>query len=351
MEERLQFDRTRCVNLRHAAVNCRRCETVCARSVFKWENQALLLRPERCTQCGACLAECPTEALKGEGVEVPLLSQDEHEPTAHLTLACQETVHQTGEWTIPCLATLTLPDLLHLNIAGVSTLTLRHAPCDGCPKASYRSLSETIQRVEGLCAMLGGTLTVTQETRDAKVEHRRRAFLLHPLLSHRGAEPLEASSEPREPIRGEADTWVNPLHPPREPCIPDRQKQLFTALWRLSRGEAPLKERPLDWLRAPQWREGCDECGLCALVCPTGSLKGDPNAFLVLPMACVQCEACVRVCPHQSVELVPYTLAQFLSSTPLLVRVKHSDSPQHEGSEAWEQKLGSFFEGVPVYRT
>lgn len=41
--------------------------------------------------------------------------------------------------------------------------------------------------------------------------------------------------------------------------------------------------------------EGCDRCGLCAKVCPTGAI--DPTDFSVSRGPCLKCGACVKMCP------------------------------------------------------
>ena len=40
----------------------------------------------------------------------------------------------------------------------------------------------------------------------------------------------------------------------------------------------------------------CNHCGLCASVCPMGSI--DPEDVTSVPGICIKCQACVRQCPH-----------------------------------------------------
>ncbi|MDT3843030.1 MAG: EFR1 family ferrodoxin [Bacillota bacterium] len=44
--------------------------------------------------------------------------------------------------------------------------------------------------------------------------------------------------------------------------------------------------------------ERCDECGLCAEVCPLGSI--DPKDVYSVPGVCIKCMACVRKCPQRA---------------------------------------------------
>jgi ferredoxin len=46
-----------------ACIACERCERVCPRGVFAVSDVAALPRIARCEQCGACVVQCPTDAL------------------------------------------------------------------------------------------------------------------------------------------------------------------------------------------------------------------------------------------------------------------------------------------------
>ena len=42
----------------------------------------------------------------------------------------------------------------------------------------------------------------------------------------------------------------------------------------------------------------CDQCGICAAVCPLGSV--DPEDISKTPGICIKCHACIRKCPRQA---------------------------------------------------
>ena len=64
----------------------------------------------------------------------------------------------------------------------------------------------------------------------------------------------------------------------------------------------PLDEngQPAKFLKAKPVTdaEKCTECGICAAVCPVGSINKD-NVFEV-PGVCIKCQACVRKCPEDA---------------------------------------------------
>ena len=42
--------------------------------------------------------------------------------------------------------------------------------------------------------------------------------------------------------------------------------------------------------------EVCEDCGLCAKVCPTGAISINPGKVEVNPLACTGCGHCIEVC-------------------------------------------------------
>lgn len=63
-------------------------------------------------------------------------------------------------------------------------------------------------------------------------------------------------------------------------------------------GNRPYKEaKPMPL--APEAREHCTKCGLCAEVCPTGAISGVELAKAD-PAKCIACLACVKKCPDNA---------------------------------------------------
>ena len=160
-------------------------------------------------------------------------------------------------------------------------------------------------------------------------------------------------TEPSPYLTGDETTWVNPHNPQTVRSVPEQQKLLFSTLLLLSRQMKTLAQGAMTGLKRPELAMSCTDCGLCALVCPTGALHEDTvgNVWQVLSMACVQCEACARVCPQQAVRFVECELQHFLSSDPIVVRERSHSTQASDETDAWEKKLGLYFNGVPVYRT
>lgn len=349
MMEPIRFDRTRCVNLRHAAVNCRRCETVCAHSVFHWVSSTLRFNAKACEACCACVGVCPTQALSVPAFEAISNTMQVNRLPEALTISCSDVeLQSTSAIQIPCLHALTPSRLLHAYLAGVRQLTLCHASCEHCAKRAHRSFVDTVDYAQRVLMMFGESLTVTWVKDAEHISHSRRAFFIQPLRQIQTEQ-----TEPLPCLTGDETTWVNPHHPPTVKGAPDQQKQLFLALLLLCRQTKTLAHGAMTGLKRPELTTNCADCGLCALVCPTGALHEDTlhNSWQVLSMACVQCEACARVCPHQAVRFVENELQHFLSPVPIVLRERSHAMQVGDGSDAWEQKLGLYMNGVPVYRT
>ena len=60
----------------------------------------------------------------------------------------------------------------------------------------------------------------------------------------------------------------------------------------------PLQEdgSPANFLKAkPKTSDSCNDCGICARVCPMGSIS--PEDYRTVTGICIKCQACVKSCP------------------------------------------------------
>ena len=67
--DRPSFSPERCINRRQRRVVCRRCADICPRGVFSLERGSGL-RWDHCTDCGLCVANCPSRCFTPSGQDV-----------------------------------------------------------------------------------------------------------------------------------------------------------------------------------------------------------------------------------------------------------------------------------------
>ena len=95
----LTLEYERCVRTRSVASGCRACVDVCPAGAITLagEKQSVAVDLDACTDCGLCLAACPTEAFSGV-FDVATLE-------APARLAC-------GEGGVPCVGAVSAEDLV-----------------------------------------------------------------------------------------------------------------------------------------------------------------------------------------------------------------------------------------------
>ena len=271
------FDRLACLRNEYAKNECALCIEQCAQRAFVIREGKLRLDAGACTQCGACIGACPTNALSlyGFSYEVALetLMRDETE------LTCKSA--------LPCLGALSVQNWSALLIASSKTFTCNLFACEGCPvNVSNQVKNAIVKRLEeanAFVCVLGYSNAIQVRYTPPK-EPSRRAFFERFL-----APSAFRSDAPQDPMR-----------------------YLKKAL-KVSLQKAQILNMPLSFIHPKAIAQACDNCKECVQFCPSNALSynNDQTKILFQLGKCVGCGICEAICKKEAIRNVqePFDIA------------------------------------------
>jgi ferredoxin len=201
---------------------------------------------------------------------------------AEPVIACRRVGMSHTHVTVRCLAGVSTATLLRLANKQAGSVRLISASCDGCPDARGRllALDRSIAAFRELRIALGlPDLLIVEEDRILVPRDERRNLARRELFTRfvprlEGAGP-GAAEETRAEIESSGKAAA----------------------------DAHLAHCPLG---RPRVGTGCDGCGACARLCPTGALEASENGSFRLELRgdrCTACETCVAVCDRAAVRV------------------------------------------------
>ena len=312
------IDAGRCVAMRHRASSCRSCMEACEAEAIRLEAGRIVLDKLACDGCMACLPACPTEAISvakqnDQGISTIADAALEHAGGV-MVFACERAMDRSdldvsGVVAVPCLASLDESLLCEQASRGAYRIVLVDAGCAACPRAACSpSIDKTVESANALLDMCEAGVSVerldafpAEVIRDADPGYdasRRHA------LSHAGrlvGEQILKSVDSEQ--GGDAALAPNPL----STFAIDKRMRLLNALDAM---DAPtdgmVGVRGFHTLQVAADR--CTGCGVCAMFCPTGSLRFGEIAEGVLEWSaaeCSGCSLCQDVCAQSAISIEP----------------------------------------------
>lgn len=317
----LTLDISKCVHSSNKSATCKVCVDVCPVETIKIADSLVSFTPSDCVGCGGCGAACPTTAY----------SLDDFNPINFIFkfLESDENI-LTCRSELPCIAALSVEELLSLTLFNKEEITLDIGPCSECPiaKTNLALIQERAQEVNFLLqAMMqkkalhvSALEAVEAEKKESSSEviSRRELFSKDSLkhvaqIRQQFLNRVEAGDDE---IKSHTLTLAD-IAKMKQKKVPAKRSLLLMAL---KRAEVPevFHTISIEDLHFSSQKninpDTCTDCQMCYRICPTGALSSDIRSSFIAfnPLACVKCASCHDVCEPKSLTLKSsFNLAHF----------------------------------------
>lgn len=291
----LEFISRRCLRNRLQGNGCTRCLDECpVQAIIAMESGGVRPDPKRCVGCLACTAVCPAEALVGKD---PRLTAAPGKAAGRATLVfcCEKAIRSGEEIVLPCLGALAEEQLAAFAAQAAEGVRLSLIKCSDCRAAFVPGLLArrlaTLHRRLGNGEIAGSIRLLLREEEGAELAESssRRAFFkaFREISFHAATETVAAL---------QADPTQKEQHAHKHP--PGRLAQLRQAI--TATGDPDTRQALLRIFFTLTVSDGCNFCGACAGMCPTGALKNiREEGVKQLQFAwdrCSGCGLCLEFC-------------------------------------------------------
>ena len=310
----LSLDISKCVHSSNKNATCNACVRVCPTQTIKISDSTVSFTPSECVGCGGCGAVCPTSAYSLDDFN-PINFIFKFLETDQKILTCKSE--------LPCIAALSVEELLSLSLFNKEEITLDIAPCNECPIAQT-NLDIIQNRAQEINFLLQAMMqkkslhveavqTVIKEEKEQKQETLSRRELLlkdslkrvskirQQFLNHVEAGDDEIKSH---------EIGLTDIVNMRQKRVPAKRSLLLMAFKRCDIPEI-FHTISIDDISFSSQKNidlsTCTDCQMCYRICPTGALHSDTKSSFIAfnPLACVKCSSCHDVCEPKSLTLKP----------------------------------------------
>ncbi len=305
----LTLDVSKCVHTSNKFAICDKCVQSCPVETINITNGLISFTPSECIGCGGCNAVCPTSAYELDEFKSLNYVFDFLENDLDL-ITCKSD--------LPCIAALSVEELLSLALISPKSLKADIGTCNECPIAekNLQIIEDRIEEVNFVLEAMEQTKSISLENLDIEEEIKEvDALTRRELLSKTGLKKA-VSIKQRFENKVEAGNTTTKVHNVtsadiakiKQKSIPDKRSLLLMAM---KRAVVPTKFHTIDiadisFISQKDLDEStCTNCQMCYRICPTGALSSDGRASVINfnPLSCVQCHSCHDVCEPDALTL------------------------------------------------
>ncbi len=326
----LTLDVSKCVHTSNKFAICNSCVEACPVETIKLENSAISFTPSECVGCGGCDAVCPTAAY----------TLDDFKPINYVFkfLEDEESVLTCNDENFPCIASLSVEELLSIALISSEEVTLDIGPCSNCEiaKTNLTIIKNRAEEVNFLLEAMVQKKSLHVEKLNYEVTKEIDALSRRKLLSKEG---VKTAISIKQQLQNEVDAsdknvkthkvTAQDIMKIKEKNIPQRRSLLLMAMKRAKVPEVfhTIDIEDISFISQKDLDETtCTNCQMCYRICPTGALSSDHRGSKINfnPLSCVQCHSCHDVCEPNSLTLRnTFSLASFFE--PKIETLVHFD--------------------------
>jgi len=313
-----------CLNTKRAfARACKLCIEICPHQAISEYRQ---LDAKKCTECGACMAVCPSDGFVDRSMNKlhDYLFEGEE-----IVLNCPQAIPHGFE--IPCLGMFDRDGWMTLMLlAEEKSVTIMTGVCAKCE--DRKACASSVQAFKQVHldwpthAAIRIQVRPDGETVESEIKERPKSAV--PQINLTGW---------KQKGKDKIETWLPNLAAEDTYTVPKYRQWLIEALEKTKEGKIPF--------RALIVADSCTSCGVCAAICPQGALKKqeksnpdqsaeDPTkeekivslSLILEPRKCVQCGRCVEICRPLALSFGPKSLSHRLLTGKILI---HEGSPRY----------------------